>query len=93
MRLASSESCSSDSSKRSQPVEQAAEVVIGEALVDDPAERCERFRSGRVPAGRHHDLLVPGEDASCASEIGDLGEALPERAKVGVHRRRLYLRR
>ena len=34
---------------------------------------------------RHRHLLIPGEHASRTGEIGDLGKALSERAKVGVH--------
>ncbi len=79
--------------QRTQPLEQASHLVVDELLVDDTAQRRERLGAGRMAAGRHRDLLIPGQDVSRSGEIGDLGEALPERTKVGVHRGGLYRRR
>jgi hypothetical protein len=79
--------------ERADAFEECADLVVDELLVHDAAQCGERLRASRVTAGRHRDLLIPGEDACCASEIGDLDEALSERAKVGVHREGLYRRR
>ncbi len=79
--------------ERAQPVEQASDLVVREALVDDAAERRERLRPGGVPADGHRHLLIPREHHPRARKIRDLGEALPERAKVGVHLGGLYRRR
>ena len=79
--------------ERAQALEQAPDLVVDELLVDDAAQRRERLGTRRMAAGRHRDLLIPGEHAYRAGEIGDLGEALSERTKVGVHRGGLYRRR
>ena len=73
-------------------LEETPDLVVDELLVDDATQRRERFGARRMAAGRHRDLLIPGEDASRSGEIGDLGEALSERAKVGVHLEGLYRR-
>ena len=73
--------------ERSELLEQRADLVVGELLVRDAAERRERLGARRVPAGRHRDPLVPAEHAHRPMEVGDLGEPLAERAEVRVPRR------
>ncbi len=76
--------------ERLQPVEEMADLRVDELLVRDSTDRGHRLGASRMAAGRHHDLLVPGEHADCRAQIGDLGEALLERAKVRVHLFGLY---
>ncbi len=76
-----------------QALEQSADLVVDELLVYDAADRREGFRTSGMAAGRHRHLLIPREHEERAGEVGDLGEALPERTKVGVHRGGLYRRR
>jgi hypothetical protein len=78
--------------ERAQALEEVADLVVGELLVHDAAQGRERFRAGGVATRRHRHLLIPREDAPRAREIRDLGDAVLERAQVGVHRRGLYRR-
>ena len=73
-------------------LEEMPDLVVDELLVDDAAECRERLGAGWMAAGRHRDLLIPGQDVSRSGEIGDLGEALSERTKVRIHRGGLYRR-
>ena len=79
--------------ERTQSIEEAADLVVHHLLVRNAAERRERLGPGGMAARRHGDLLIPGEHACRARDVGDLGESLSERTKVGVHREGLYRRR
>ena len=79
--------------ERRHALEEESDLRVDELLVRDPAERRERLGSGGVTARRHRHLLIPEEDACRAGDVGDLGESLPERTKVRVHREGLYRRR
>ena len=76
--------------ERLQPVEETADLRVDELLVRDSSDRGHRLGTSGMAAGRHHDLLVPGEHANRLAQIGDLGKALLERAKVRVHLFGLY---
>ena len=76
--------------ERLQPVEKMADLRVHELLVRDSSDGGHRLGTRGVAAGRHHDLLVPAEHANRLAQIGDLGKALLERAKVRVHLFGLY---
>ena len=78
IRLASSESYGSDSLERREPVEQPPDLVVGEGVVGDAAERGLRLGASLGAERRHRDPLVPAEDALRLVEVADLGEALLE---------------
>ena len=84
---ASSESGSSDSSTGAQLVEQPADLGIGELLVREADERRELVGTVAGAGGRHHRLLVPGEEAGDLAEIGDLCQPLLELLERVRHRR------
>ena len=72
---------------RPQLLEQRADLVVDEPLVRDPAERRERLGAGRgCRRGGIVTRWSQREDASAPSQVGDLGEALAERAQVRIHR-------
>ncbi len=79
--------------ERPETFEQVADLGVREPLVRDPAEGRHRLGASRMPAGRHRHLLIPCQHADRTGEIRDLGEALPERAKLRVHLGGLYPRR
>ncbi len=79
--------------ERAQALEQAADLVVDEPLVHHLAQRRELVGARGMAALGHRDLLIPCQHTPGPGEIGDLGVSFPERAKVGVHRGRLYRRR
>ena len=72
--------------ERREAVEQTADLGIGEAVVDDPAERGERVRARCRAEGRHRDALLPAENACGAAEIRDLRKSLAQGGEI-VHLR------
>ena len=70
--------------ERRQPLEQAADLGIGEAVVDDAAEGRERLGARLGSERRHRDPLLPAEHACGAAEVGDLRQPLAECCEI-VH--------
>ena len=58
----------------------------------DPLDRGELLGPDAAAAGRHLHLLVPAEQRRRAVEILDLGDALLQLCKCGLHRAEPYLR-
>ena len=79
--------------ERCEPVEQASDLGVGEAIVDDAAERGERLGARLGPERRHRHALLPAEHAGGAAEVGDLREPLAERWQDRPSARRLAIRR
>ena len=55
--------------ERSQPLEQAADLGIGEAVVDDASEGRERLGARLGSERRHRDALLPAEHPCGAAEV------------------------
>jgi hypothetical protein len=55
--------------------------------VGDAPDRPERLGPGGAALRRHRDALVPPEHATGSLQVGDLRQALTERAKLGFHER------
>ena len=70
--------------ERREPVEQPADLGVGEPVVDDAAERCERLGAGLGPERRHRHALLPAEHACSPAEIGDLREPLAQVLRSAV---------
>ncbi len=70
--------------ERGEPLQEAADLGIGEAVVDDAAEGRKRLGAGLGAEWRHGDALVPSEHSRGAAEVRDLGQPLTENRDV-VH--------
>ena len=55
--------------ERREPLEQAADLGVGEAVVDDAAEGRERLGARLGAERRHRDALLPAEHARGAAEV------------------------
>ena len=84
---ASSESGSSDSSSGRSSSRSAADRGIREPLVREAEQRRELVGAMGGAGGRHHRLLVPGEEARDLAEVRDLGHPLLELLERVRHRR------
>jgi len=61
-----------------EPVEQAADLGVGEPVGDNAAEGRERLGARLGAEWRHGDPLLPAEHAGGAAQVRDLGQPLTE---------------
>ncbi len=71
--------------QRREAVEQAADLVVREALVCQARQRRELVRPRLGAERRHRHALVPAEHPRRAPQVGDLGEPLLQVAQRRIH--------
>src|SRR5581483_10744954 len=75
-----------------QVVDQRADFGRRELEVRNAADRRKLLGADRRAAGRHHHLLVPGEERHRLPEVGDLGQASAELLELCLrHGREMYM--
>ena len=71
--------------ERCEAVEQAAHLVVDEALVAEAREGRELVGPGLGAERRHRHALFPGEHPRRAPQVGDLGQPLLQVAQRRIH--------